>query len=289
MLDRIALGTAQFGLDYGINNKRGKIQKEEAFQILDYAYENGITTLDTAYAYGDSEIVIGDFLRETNYKFKIISKINNYENPEFIVQESLKRLNQITLYGFLVHNFSSFKNNPHIYKTLKTFKDNAKILKIGFSLYYPHEIDYLFENNIEFDIAQIPYSIFDQRFEEYFAILKTRDVDIYVRSVFLQGLYFMNPKKLDKYFIVARNKINKLHELSKKIGVSIASICLNFVLLNKYIDKVVIGVDNLSNFTENISIIKEKYIVRQYYEILKEMITEYEDIILPFKWPKSTV
>ena len=52
-MNKIALGTVQFGLDYGVNNKRGKIPADEVFRILDKAAEAGIDTLDTAHAYGE--------------------------------------------------------------------------------------------------------------------------------------------------------------------------------------------------------------------------------------------
>ena len=60
-MNKIVLGTAQFGLDYGINNKRGRIRADEVLRMLDEAASSGIDTVDTAYSYGDSEKIIGDF------------------------------------------------------------------------------------------------------------------------------------------------------------------------------------------------------------------------------------
>ena len=59
----LSLGTAQLGLSYGINNTDGKPDEKKAFEILDCALENGINTLDTAAAYGESEQVIGRWLK----------------------------------------------------------------------------------------------------------------------------------------------------------------------------------------------------------------------------------
>ena len=61
MSSRIILGTAQFGIPYGISNKKGKIPKKEIFKILDYAFRKNIRYLDTASGYGKSEQIIGDF------------------------------------------------------------------------------------------------------------------------------------------------------------------------------------------------------------------------------------
>ncbi len=64
------------GLDYGINNKLGKISLEESHQILLRAHIYGITTLDTAETYGNAHQVIGDFHRlNPKVKFKVITKI----------------------------------------------------------------------------------------------------------------------------------------------------------------------------------------------------------------------
>jgi uncharacterized protein len=57
IINKIVLGTVQFGLDYGINNKNGKIKFAEVNSILNFAWENGIRLLDSAYRYGDSEEV----------------------------------------------------------------------------------------------------------------------------------------------------------------------------------------------------------------------------------------
>ena len=75
LLDRICLGTAQFGLDYGIANARGKVSFDEVGQILRCALENGIVTLDTAGAYGDSEQMVGAFLKNDFHQFCVINGI----------------------------------------------------------------------------------------------------------------------------------------------------------------------------------------------------------------------
>ena len=75
MVSKLCLGTVQFGMDYGIANKRGKVPKQEVFEIFKYAQEIGLNTLDTSMAYGDSERIIGEFVEETRASFEIVSKI----------------------------------------------------------------------------------------------------------------------------------------------------------------------------------------------------------------------
>lgn len=286
-INRIILGTAQFGMNYGINNVRGKIPYSEVLEISKFAYENGIDTLDTAYSYGESEEILGKAISNNSLKFNIISKLPNVENEkdvESIFYKTLERLKQKKIYGYLFHSFETFKNHEYIFDIFQKLKHSKKIEKIGFSLYYPSEIDYLFENNIDFDIVQIPYSIFDQRFENYFPLLKERDIEIHVRSVFLQGLFFKKPEELNGNFTSIKEEIKAINRISKNMDTTIASICLKFALMNRNIDKVVVGVDSIENLKENLQGIKEKITDNKYYYLLKDMKVDDEKIILPLNW-----
>ena len=68
---KITLSTVQFGLDYGIANTGGKPSYEKSRDIVATAYENGITSFDTAAAYGDSEKVLGQIFQELKIKNKV--------------------------------------------------------------------------------------------------------------------------------------------------------------------------------------------------------------------------
>ena len=286
MNSKIALGTAQFGLDYGINNKRGKIPFSEVEEIIKLAYNNKIDMLDTAFSYGDSENVIGLILEENNLDFNITTKLPTKSLTEEVLShfnQSLERLKK-KLYGYLFHDFKTFRKYPQIWKKFKDLKNSKQVKKIGFSLYYPSEIAYLFDNKIDFDIVQIPYSIFDQRFRNYLPLLKERDIEVYIRSVFLQGLFFKKPEELNGNFTAIKGKIKTIIQISKKMNISIASISLKFALMNKYIDKIVVGVDSIENLKENLQIIRGKRIDNKYYYLLKDIKVDDENIILPFKW-----
>jgi aryl-alcohol dehydrogenase-like predicted oxidoreductase len=285
---KLALGTVQFGLDYGITNKKGKIPKKEVFEILEYAFENQIDTLDTAYAYGDSEKVIGEFIKESKKEFRIISKAqsNNIKKVEKMFYQSLERLNQEKIYGYLIHDFKKFLNNKNFFCMLQKFKAEGKIDKIGFSLYHPKEASYLLDKEISFDIIQVPFNIFDQRFSKIIPLLRENGVEIHVRSVFLQGLVFREPEKLERSFIKIKNRLLELREVSKDLNVPISTLCINFAVLNENIDAVVIGVDSLDNLKENIKSLDYKFQCTKVYENLLNMKEEDENIILPMNWKK---
>jgi aryl-alcohol dehydrogenase-like predicted oxidoreductase len=290
-MTKLALGTAQFGLKYGINNSRGKIPISETFEILNKAVETNIDVIDTASAYGASEKILGEYINKLNSKktIKIISKFPNTSKKKIqeAVNKSLEILHINKFYGYLLHDFSLFKKDKTIWQKLESLKKDNKINKIGFSLYYPEEIEYLLKKDISFDIIQVPYNIFDQRFEKYFDILKKKHVEIHVRSVFLQGLFFKSIQSLDEYFKGIANKLKYLNKLSQEQNVSISAICLNFALVNKSIDKVIIGVDSLENLLENIN--NQKYLnkVESVYSKLMNMKINDQNILIPMNWPKK--
>jgi uncharacterized protein len=282
---KLALGTAQFGLDYGINNKRGRIPAPEAFEILRFALSHDIDTLDTASSYGNSENVLGDYIKKQKAHFNIISK---YVAGSVTVKESLlssmKNLNVEKIQGYLVHHFEDHLNNAALWEQFKAVKTEGLVSKIGFSLYHPQELDLILKSGIKPDILNLPYNILDRRFEEYFGPLKSSGAEIHVRSIFLQGLLLKAPSELKGRFTAIKDKIVELNKISTKAGISAAAACLCFAAVNRNIDKVVIGVDSLENLKENVSSFGTK---GKFAEILDELkrLREYnEEIILPTKW-----
>ena len=86
---KLVLGTAQFGMDYGINNVRGQVTPDEVNEILSAAGNAGVEFIDTAYGYGNSEDVLGDSSSLHNHPFRPKSK------AEIEVFEKLKTLSEI--------------------------------------------------------------------------------------------------------------------------------------------------------------------------------------------------
>jgi len=290
MNNKLILGTAQFGMDYGINNTRGKIPQTEVFEILNRALEAKIDVLDTASAYGESEEAIGTFMKKRKRILKIVSKFyqSNTRKASAIFNSSLEKLGIDKFYGYLVHNFGQYKEDPDIWGVLRELKSSGKVGKIGFSLYSPCELDYLFENKLDIDIVQLPYSVFDHRFESYFTILKEKGIEIHVRSAFLQGLVFMQPDNLPEYLVKAEDYVRSLQSISTDSGISISALCLDFVLVNPCVDRVIIGVDSLKHLNENLANIDSfKKIESVYYSKLDKLAISDENLILPYRWGKN--
>ena len=287
---KIALGTVQFGLPYGISNKNGQVSYGDAKDILRLAAEAGIDTLDTAYDYGTSEEVLGKVLKNEKLRFKIISKlpiISTLSELNKVIEISLLRLNQTAIYGYLIHDFDSFINKPKIWDELKKFKRQNVIQKIGFSLYYPHQLETLEKYHVDYDIIQVPFNVFDQRFVSFFPELRAHGVEIHTRSIFLQGLFFQAIDKLNESFNSVKNKIIGIQDIANKYGIRLSELLLGFGLLNENINRVIIGVDSIDHLKNNINVLNTMDKIEQIRELFSQFREEDEKILLPFNWEKQ--
>ena len=166
---KIALGTAQFGMDYGISNLKGQTSFDEVKKIIEFSRNIGIKKIDTAKNYGETEKIIG----EVGIKdFKIITKLpkisSNEFNPIFFVdnqiQDSMTKMKISKIDTLLLHNARDLlsASGKKIYYKILELKKVGVIDKFGISVYEKDEIDQL-HKNFNFDVIQIPFNIFDTR------------------------------------------------------------------------------------------------------------------------------
>ena len=252
---KITLGTVQFGVQYGISNTHGVPSDIELESIFSVARELGIKQLDTAKAYGNAEERIGKL---SNSKFDIITKfptVDTEKDLEIALSESLQNLSVNSIYGYLAHNADVLIQNPSLWKNLLEAKQEGKIKKIGYSLYIPKQLERLLDLNCIPDLVQLPYSILDRKFENQLSILKQLGTEVHVRSVFLQGLYFMNPNNLPEKLQPLQDSLLELNNLSNENNVSVGEVALNYVISNPNIDKLVIGIETAEQLRENINLV----------------------------------
>jgi len=264
---RLGLGTVQFGLDYGISNLIGQTPIESVTDILDFASKNSITTLDTAHTYGDSEQVIG--LTGDSKQFEVVTKTIPIFKKEVSsndikivcngVFESLKRLKLDQLDGLLVHHCDDLKKvgGGSLFRSLSDLKSQSLFLKMGVSVYSAEDIDFVLKN-YDLDLIQIPMNVFDQRLLHSGALqrIKNSGIEVHVRSAFLQGVVFMDPKNLPHNLSKHSVHLTKFRRAIKALNVAPATACLAFLMQQPEIDKVICGVNSLSQLTgliENVS------------------------------------
>lgn len=281
LISRLAIGTVQFGLDYGISNTKGKTSIEEVNKILKTASKFGINTIDTARAYGESETVLG----KTNVSiFNVVSKfpkaVDTVQALRESLNESLCQLKTTSLYGYMAHDADTLLKNNSLWSELVMLKEKGIIKKIGYSLYNTEQLDALLNKNYLPQIVQLPYNFIDRRFEKYFSKLKALNCEIHTRSAFLQGLFFMNPSQLNPFFEPVKDLIIEL-KAKLKDNTSIANFLLSFVLKNENIDKVVFGITSNDELLNNLNQIKKEH-AEVMIEFNKTLPSE---ILIPSFWP----
>jgi aryl-alcohol dehydrogenase-like predicted oxidoreductase len=274
-LSKIVLGTVQFGLDYGVSNELGKPDKSAVREILDFALENNITTLDTASAYGDSESVLGDYGIDN---FQIVTKflpLDIEKGIENSFQESLTKLQTKAIYGYLAHRADSIDINT--WSFLNELKESGQVKKIGYSLQSIDEFDRAYEKGFLPDLIQVPFNLLDNRFKALCLDLKKDGVEIHTRSTFLQGLFFLRPNQLESFIEVKDIIVNLQHFYKDQL----AQHLLNYVLQQDFIDKVVIGVQSKKQLAQNICALEVS-------KEIKDLDMEFSESILnPALWPKT--
>lgn len=281
---KLAIGTVQFGINYGINNKNGIPSDIDVSKIFDLSIKNNINYLDTSISYGNSEERISKL---ANNKFKIITKSNNVKSSEELTSSILTSLSSLkieSVYGFLFHNADNLIDNHDLWSTLVKFKNEKKVNKIGYSLYDTKQIDYLLDKGFIPDIVQLPYSLLDRKFEKYFIKLKKLGTEIHVRSVFLQGLYFMNNKRLPQKLFPLKKYLDNIESICNEFNVSIGELALNFVYENKFIDKIIVGVDSPNQLNQNINIIKNWNSNKSINKLVSKITVKEQYLLSPVNW-----
>ncbi len=257
-MSKLILGTVQMGLPYGINNTVGKLTIDQSHLILLKAYSSGITTLDTAEAYGDAHKIIGEFHRRYRVKeFKIVTKVPHNINVTKLkskIFEYLKDLRINCLDVLMFHSFDSFVKNSSSIKELIELKNNGFINKIGVSVYTNEQLEYLLDHD-EITVVQLPFNLLDNESLRGKPIseLKKRGKEIHSRSAFLQGLFFMDLNSENKVIKGLKSEIEKLHEIRRELGCTMQELALGYCNIQNNIDKIIIGVDSINHLEENLA------------------------------------
>ncbi|NQV51355.1 MAG: aldo/keto reductase [Candidatus Marinimicrobia bacterium] len=255
---KLALGTAQFGLDYGVNNTSGQVTKDEARKMLSLSIQKGIKLIDTAISYGQSEMALGSI--GTN-GFDIVTKIPGYPShlmgvDEWLigqVESSFSRLGVTSIYAILLHRPIDLLGNVggKLYSTLEMLKDTGKVQKVGVSIYSPDELLPLV-SKYSLDIVQAPYNLIDRRLSKsgWLTRLNEMGTEVHTRSVFLQGLLLMDPTRIPEKFRPWEQIWNEWNNWIASADVTRLQACLSLPLKTIGIDRVVVGADNLNQLKQ---------------------------------------
>lgn len=250
MIDRLAIGTAQFGQRYGIAN-HGGVTIDQARSILEVAASAGIDTLDTAMAYGTCEAWLGEI---GVARWRVVSKLPAVDESctdlvgwaERILHSSLKTLGIERLHALLLHSPGQLlgPQGDALYRALIRLREQGLTKKIGVSVYSPAELE-SYIRRFDFDITQIPFNVVDRRLltSGLLAVLQQSGVEIHARSVFLQGLLLMNAESQLQAFGRWRPLWERWQEWLARQRVTALQATVSFALSRPEIDRIIVGID----------------------------------------------
>ena len=255
---RLALGTVQFGLDYGIANAAGRVTSSEARAIIHQAELNGLDTLDTAIAYGGSEDTLGSVGVEG---WNVVTKlpmlptdcqdVGDWVSTQ--IKQSLSRLGIAQLQAVLLHSPTDLlgRNGRSLAQGLEGIKADGLARQIGVSVYTPDQLEALMAI-MSLDLVQAPLNVLDDSLvaSGWSGRLKDQGTEIHVRSVFLQGLLLMpsgqRPIKFSRWADIWAEWSHWLEHT----GLTPLQACLAYVLSFVEVDRVIVGVDSLTQLNE---------------------------------------
>ena len=258
---KIALGTVQFGTHYGVANTNGQVNRSEAEKILAYAKNSGVNTIDTAIAYGSSEQCLGEVGVDG---YQVVSKLpeipDDHGNLKLWfdrqVHRSLETLGVKKLSGLLLHRPSQLfdPDKKELWDLLLQLKSDGVVEKVGFSIYTPNELDKLWDS-FKPDLVQAPYNVFDRRLDKsgWLQRMSEENVEVHIRSIFLQGLLLMGEGKRPEKFSKWRSLWCQWDDWLSENEIEPVQAAVSFALSDKRISRVVVGVDSLEQFKNIIS------------------------------------
>jgi aryl-alcohol dehydrogenase-like predicted oxidoreductase len=260
-MKRLALGTAQFGLRYGIANKGGQVGLGDIAEILALSRENNVDTLDTAIAYGQSETSLGGVGING---FKVVTKLpamqEDVDNVEAWVREQMKaslaRLGVTRIYGLLLHRAEQLIG-PHgqaLARALQALKEDGLVVKVGVSIYEPEQLASIIPVCMP-DLVQAPLNLLDRRLVSSGWLQRLHDsgVEVHTRSAFLQGLLLMPRVSIPFKFERWSSTWDIWREWLTENTASATRTCLQYPLSFPQVSRVVVGVDTVEQFKELLS------------------------------------
>jgi len=247
-ISSISLGTAELGMDYGFRGATNGARPDlkEGIRLIHKALDAGINCLDTAPSYGNSEIVIGEALKQTSVTPTIVSKVllpnisdNGTTNSKEIsssIESSLQSLGIETLDILLIHNTSvNALKSEEVRTALQDAKQQGKVRFIGASCYaddLPAEV----LSYPDFRVMQVPFNLLDQKMAAgFFQAALTNGIGVFARSIYLRGVLTPQVNYLPERLLplkaaafkaleIAGDEVRGLSELALRFSLSFSGV-----------------------------------------------------------------
>jgi aryl-alcohol dehydrogenase-like predicted oxidoreductase/RimJ/RimL family protein N-acetyltransferase len=270
--NKLVLGAAQFGMSYGIsNNVNRKVNIQEQKKIFNLCNKFTINEIDTAQSYNFN---INALPKNNKWLINTKIEISKFSNKQQLISyiKSFKKSN-ITLNCIYIHDEENLftKRGIFIFKILLKLKKSHFFNKLGVSIYNFSNIRPIIKN-FEIDVIQVPFNILDRRIKKYVKILKKNNIDIHVRSIFLQGLLLMKPSYIPSDLSEVKIYIQKIIKHTSRYNTDLINYFLNFVCKHNYIKKIIFGVHSSDHLKKIIKYKKISKIRFQTFDVLEKKI-----------------
>lgn len=297
-LSRLMQGTAQFGMPYGVANRRGQPGYAEILQLLTTAVEGGVTCFDTAAAYGCSEEVLGRALRELRIQDQItvVTKVRPLTELdgadvrsvaaaiEQSVDSSRQRLQMDCLPVVLFHREADGLHAAH----LQTLQQRGWLKWFGVSCDHRPGPAGQFLSDDRISALQLPGNMMDRRHLDsgILAAARSKTVAVFVRSVYLQGLLVMPeqdiPEPLQPMIPVRR----RYTQLAEQAGMTLGDLAARYVLSHTGVTCVIAGCETLTQLQHNLRLFSSGPLPEDLLAAVRAAACELpESLITPSLWP----
>ena len=287
---KLALGSVQLGMNYGIGSQITSLSEVEVEVILKFAREVGIDLIDTASLYGDAEAR----LSRSNYRtgFSYVTKTIKCDERKVsasYIKEFRSGLNNSIgylgrVYGVLFHRVSDVlkPGGEQLFSELLKLKKEGKFEKVGFSIYDPRELVQL-KKNFDFDLIQLPCNIFDQRAQESDCVqsLARSGVEFHSRSTFLKGAIFLKQEDLPESLKGEFSAFEKLDLYCRETGLTPIELAFSYVKSQKFISRVVIGAQSVEQLRQSVLAYN---VSKESDQDFKQLAFSNSDLLNPGNW-----
>jgi len=198
--------------------------------------------------------------------------------------DSLTGLAVSSIDTYFYHSFEDYINNPGILVELNELRKKNYFKKIGVSIYNNDEMLNCINNDL-IDVIQLPFNLFDNHNHrgELIREAKKNNKEIHIRSVFLQGLFFMNPANLSLNLTPLAPYLAEIQRIAMELDISIAELALAYVKKEPYIDRIIIGVDSAKQLENNF--LASVFEMNDYtYNLINRLVVNETMLLNPQNW-----
>jgi len=297
----LVLGAAQLGMAYGVANRRGKMPREEALEFLAAVSASGVNWIDTSPAYGESEALIGEFLRLGGRALKLVTKLPalGLSSPATFaellprvreaLEGSLQRLGRTFVDDYLIHAEGDLGlHGEALVEALLRCRDEGLCGRCGVSIYTQTMAERALALGLE--AVQVPCNVLDRRLDDidFFARSKEQGFKVSVRSLYLQGVLLLPVADIVSWLPGAKPHLLRFHQLAEQSGRTAAELAFVYLRDKVGVDNLVVGMESENQLSENLGLMKAEALSSEQRCAVENAFAQVPEAVLnPSLWRRA--